>query len=251
MVEHLAIQVAVDGLHCVVLKDGVPSKGSSFSFNSLDETAVKDQITKEFESSRYFSTDFDEVSLSWFSPKTTLIPNAIFSESTPQALFELCFDKTELSVDYNRISELSIVNVYEIPEWIKRFFVIKFPRIAVQHEGSILLRQVMKENTFKLKLTLVVYSTSFLLMISKHNELIFYSTFDYQSVDDILYHTSFVLQQKELISETGHIDLVRGVGVNEDVLAQFQEKIQPITEYNKFQCSIAENHISKGHQLCV
>lgn len=251
MGSHLAIQVAADGLHCVVSKNGIFSTSCSVSFHSSDETAIKDQITSEFETHGYFTTDFDDISLSWSSTKTTLIPNAVFSESDSKSLFELCFGEAEHDVDYNRISELSIVNVYEIPDWIKRYFVLKFPRIVVQHEGSLLLRNVMNENSFKLKLSIATYNTFFLLMISKHNELIFYSTFDYLSHDDILYHTSFVLQQKELLNENGTIDLIAGVGTLPDVLTKFAENAKRISELKLFEVNNPDNYILKAHQLCV
>lgn len=251
MGNHLAIQVAADGLHCVVSKNGIFSTSCSLSFNSSDEASIKDQITNEFETRGFFTTDFDDISLSWSSNKTTLIPNAVFSESDSKSLFELCFGASEHGIDYNRISELSIVNVYEIPDWVKRYFVLKFPRIIVQHEGSFLLRNVMNENSFKLKLSIVTYNSFFLLMISKHNELIFYSTFDYQSHDDILYHTSFVLQQKELLNEKGNIDLIAGVGSMPEVLTRFTENAKRISELKLFEVNNPDNYIIKAHQLCV
>ena len=251
MGSHLAIQVATDGLHCVVSKNGTYSTSCSFSFNSSDDSSIRDQITSEFQAQGYFTTDFDDVSLSWSSNKTTLIPNAVFSESSPQALFEFCFGPSEFSIDYNRISELGLVNVYEIPDWVKRFFVMKFPRVTLQHEGSVLLRNVMSENSFKLKLTIVIYNSSFLLIISKHSEPIFYSTFDYQSHDDVLYHVTFVLQQKELLNEKGHIDLVTGIGSLKDVQTKFAENAKRIKELALFEINHPDNYITKAHQLCV
>ena len=252
MNSQLAIQVAIDGINCVVLKDGsVSAYTSQITFDSSKDEIIKEKLSKEFESNSIFQQEFDEITLSWSSDKTTLVPNAIFGESNPQAIFKLCYGENEADVDYNRISELGIVNVYEIPEWIKRFFVIKFPSINIQHEGSIILRKALNENAFKLKATVVIYKNHFQLIISKHNELIFYSNFDYQSSEDIIYHIMFVLQQKELLNENGSFEIINGLGVNDEIIKSVISGFNKITELKSFSINTPDNFISKAHLLCV
>lgn len=252
MGSQLAIQIAIDGVKCEILKDGsVSSYKSELSFNSSKDDLIKEQLSNEFGTNSIFQNDFDEISLSWSSNKTTLVPNAIFSESNPQAIFKLCYGDNESDVDYNRISELSLVNVYEIPEWIKRFFVIKFPRINIQHEGSVVLRKVLHENAFKLKCTIVVYKNHFQLIISKHNELVFYSNFDFQTSEDVIYHVMFVLQQKELITESGSIELIDGLGVHNEVIPSAVIGFKRVSDLKSFSIITPENFISKAHLLCV
>ncbi|MEJ6615948.1 MAG: DUF3822 family protein [Crocinitomicaceae bacterium] len=251
MINHLAIQVAIDGIHCVVLKNGIATSKSELFFDSSNDVRIKEQLSKEFESNDIYSIEFDEITLSWSSDKTTLVPNTIFSESTPQAIFELCYGKNEVDVDYNRISELSVVNVYEIPDWIKRFFVMKFPRVNIQHEGSMLVRQALNENTFKLKCCIVIYANHFQLIISKHNELIFYSNFDYQSTEDIIYHTTFVLQQKELTNEQGSFELITGISASNETVASIKAGFKRISDLKAITINTPDNFIQKAHQLCV
>jgi len=251
MSNHLAIQVAIDGIHCVILKDGAVTSKSYLFFESANDLKIKEQLAAEFESNSMYSSDFDEITLSWSSDKTTLVPNSIFSESTPQAIFELCYGKNEVDVDYNRISELSVVNIYEIPDWIKRFFVIKFPRINIQHEGSMLLRHVLNENAFKLKCAVVLYKNHFQLIISKHNELIFYSNFDYQSAEDVIYHVMFVLQQKEITNEQGSFEFISGIGASNETIESIKAGINRISDVKSFSVNVPDNFIQKAHQLCV
>lgn len=252
MSNQLAIQVAIDGIKCEILKDGsVSSHKSELSFNSSSDDEIKEQLSKEFAGNSIFRQEFDEITLSWSSDKTTLVPNSVFGESNPQAIFKLCFGNNESDVDYNRISELSVVNVYEIPEWIKRFFVMKFPRINIQHEGSIILRQALNENAFKLKCSVAIYKNHFQFIISKHNELIFYSTFDFQSSEDILYHIMFVLQQKELVSEVGSFEFIEGLGFNKEIIPNVVSGFNRISDLKSFSINTPENFISKAHLLCV
>ena len=251
MSNHLAIQVAIDGIHAVVIKDGIATTTSRLFFETTNDAKIKEQLSSEFESNSSYASDFDEITLSWSSDKTTLVPNSVFSESSAQAIFELCYGKNQVDVDYNRISELSVVNVYEIPEWIKRFFVIKFPRINIQHEGSMILRQVLNENAFKLKCSLLIYKSHFQLIISKHNELIFYSNFDYQAAEDIVYHLMFVLQQKELLSKQGSIELINAIGSEKGILDEVQVNFSKIGDLKSFTVNLPTNFIQKAHQLCV
>ncbi len=251
MSNHLAIQVAIDGIHCAVLKNGISTSNSALLFESSNDDLIKGQLSTEFESNSMYSTDFDEVTLSWSSDKTTLVPNSIFSESSPQAIFELCYGKNEADVDYNRISELSVVNVYEIPEWIKRFFVIKFPKINIQHEGSMVLRKVLNENAFKLKCSIIIYRNHFQFIISKHNELTFYSNFEYQAPEDIIYHVMFVLQQKELLTEQGSIELISALGSTNETLGLIQAGFNKINDLKSFTINTPIDFIQKAHQLCV
>jgi len=252
MNNQLAIQIAIDGIKCEILKDGaVSSYGSELSFDSSKDDLIKEQLSKEFSSNTIYQQEFDEITLSWSSDKTTLVPNAVFSESSSQAIFKLCYGENEADVDYNRISELSLVNVYEIPDWIKRFFVIKFPRINIQHEGSIVLRQALHENAFKLKCTIVIYKNHFQLIISKHNELIFYSNFDFQSSEDVIYHIMFVLQQKELTNETGIFEFIYGLGSDKEIIPSVITGFNKISDLKSFTINTPENFISKAHLLCV
>lgn len=254
MAKQLAIEISLNSFRFALLDGERVTDSCQGDFDlHAEENEKKEILAHQFNTHPFLQSDFDEVTLSWSHQKSTLVPNVVFAETTPEEVFRLCFGTGNAvgEVDYNRISELSIVNIYEIPTWIKRFFVIKFPRIILQHEGSHVLRKSTGSDSFKLKATMVVYDSSFLLTIVKHNQLEFYSYFDFQSHEDIVYHLLFTLQQKELTKEKGSIDLIAGRDANMDILPLFISAQSRIAELNSFEINTPENYIPHSQLLCV
>ena len=144
-----------------------------------------------------------------------------------------------------------LINVFNIPSWVKRFFVVKFPRINIQHEGSHIIRQTLNASAFKLKATVVLHQNYFQLSIVKHNNLEFYSFFDYQNHEDILYHLHFALQQKEMTNEEGFLELIDGAGSTKKTTEDLKSAIQRITEFKKMEIITPSNFVAKSQFLCV
>lgn len=197
--------------------------------------------------------DFSNVTLAWCHPQSTLVPSSIFSESSPKELFQLCFGENaaEGTIDHNRIFELSVVNIYAIPDWVKSLFVIKFPRIIMQHAGTHQIREALGSNAFYIKASITVQEDYFLLTIVKHNNLEFYSSFTYQSAEDIIYHLNFVLQQKEMLNEKGSIELSNAVGGAESICEEVSKGLSKIQHLNKMKIELNDSFLTKSQLLCV
>jgi hypothetical protein len=134
--------------------------------------------------------DFEgEVSLAIISERVTLVPQNIFGETSAKEVFEFCFGKCQESVDHNRFFEQALVVVYEIEDWIKRFFVLRFPKIAIQHEITHALRGIFDGPTYEPKLHLVVNATFFELILVSKSKIIFFNTFDYTCAEDLFYYS--------------------------------------------------------------
>lgn len=148
--------------------------------------------------------DYAEYSLAWSSPKQTLVPLRVFNESSPKSVFHLMFGEEydEKTIDFNRLMELQFVSVFEIPDWIKAFFVMKFPKITIKHENTIALRALFQGNTFKRKVVISISDEYITVNGIYHNELTFSNSFEYQNSEDILYHLLFVLEKEDIQKET-------------------------------------------------
>ena len=253
MKKHLAINISRHGVSFVSLRDSSIDQEQYIVFHGFNSESVKDSLNQAFSDHSFLQSDFDEVILAWNTNKSTLVPNSIFAESDAFSIFQLCFgdsiDKTE--IDYNRIWEAGVVNVFEIPTWIKSFFVIKFPRIILQHLGTHALRGALDSNAFYLKATLIINDGYFHLSMIKHSELQFYSFFDSQSVEDVIYHLVFALQQKELTGEKGSIELVPGTGQSDQHLNDIKSGLEKIKDLSGFKVNLASDFIPKAQQLCV
>jgi hypothetical protein len=250
---HLAIQLSEDAIHFVSLKNDTVLHESTLLFEQESTSHKKEVLANHFLETAFLTEEFDEITLSWSHKRSTLVPNLIFEDSSPTDIFELCYGKDSLKydLDYNRVSELSVINIYEIPLWIKYYFVIKFPRIVIQHEGSHIIRQNLCGNSEKLKATVVLYNDYFHLTIVKDTSLTFYSSFDYQNHEDVIYHLMFTLQQKEMTNEDGTLELITGPGIDRSIVTKLKTDIARINDLQKLKVNHPEHYIAKSQRLCV
>lgn len=251
-VKHLSIEISDIAVRFSTNNHGIVTK-KDFVFTDKMDYRYKEQLDEFLIESGLKNQDFDEHTISWSAFRSTLIPANIFGESKPDALFKLCYG-SEIPVnhiDYNRIPEQGLVNLYEIPLWVKSFFVVKYPRSIIQHEGSHMIRGIFSESSFKLKSTIIVYHNYFLLSIVKENKLQFYSMFDYQETDDIVYHLMFTLQQKDFLQESGMIQLCAGVGSTHEKVKELAEKMQSLLDLKKSNILVNNDFITNSQKLCV
>lgn len=130
--------------------------------------------------------------------RNTLMPVDLFNHSKADDIFKLNYSDPIDNLDYNRIPELGIVNIYEIPLWIKSMFVIKFPRVKLIHPSTVLLKGVFDADAWREKIHIYIDTESFYLLITSKNKLQYYNRFDYTNFADMIYHILFVLEQKEI-----------------------------------------------------
>jgi len=220
-------------------------------FTSTREAEIKDEL-KDFIAGLNLNSDYQEYSLAWCSPNFALFPSAVFSDSTPAALAQLVFgDAIEKNnIDFNRISELSMVNVYEIPLWVKSFFIIKFPQILIQHEETMNVRALFQGEVFKLKIVVGIFDNYFSLNIIDKTDLVFANSYGYTSVEDIVYYTQFALKSKSIQAPKAALFGVTSSEKSEELFEQFS------STFSKIQSSTMTIDVnSKSHfqqqTLCV
>lgn len=194
---------------------------------------------------------YSEVSVSWIASNALLVPGAVFEPKSTEVLFASCFTKqvaaTEL--DYNRISELSVVNLYEIPLWVKSFFVMKYPRALIQHEYSHQLRGIMKQ-AFRLQVQVNIYPGLATIQVADKNELLFCNSFEIQHVNDVLYYLTFALQQLKIQDKPGKLNfhLHPESGISKEEL---EKNIQQISALKQLELQFDSEKIIKYQELCV
>lgn len=225
----------------------------TIAFQGRKDFQYKEQIQGFLAQLEINQKTYEDYSLSWFNPLSALVPMNIFGASTPEAIYKTCFtQETPVNdIDYNRISELSLVNVFDIPLWVKSFFVIRYPRIVMQHEGSHLLRGIFSGSTFKLGVHIVLHAQHFQLIIVKHNALLFYNTFEANAVEDILYYTAFSLQQQGLNNEAGQRFIYETSDTPAGMREKLQQQLHALKELQLLTATATEHLQFKYQQTCV
>lgn len=140
--------------------------------------------------------DFESFSCSWSEAQSTLVPMLLFSESKPEMLLNLTVHTPvpKEEVDYNRLPEWSIVNVYRIPLWVKSALIVRIPRIVIQHELSHLMRFLNTGSAIPLRAHVILQNGSFCLVVRKDGQIAHASYQSYQSAEDVLYHLLYTYQ---------------------------------------------------------
>lgn len=228
-------QLAYQHALCMDLK---PEKFSLAIVNKSEKKIVETKVYTDFTFNRegldkitsddIFKAEYADFVLTAGSPRSTLVPTGIFNISKPDEIFKLNYSAPHDNLDYNRLPELDIVNIYELPFWIKTAFVMRFPRVKMYHRSTILLKGIFDQSVFSPKVHLYIEETSFYLYITDKSKLSFFNRFDYKNLADIVYHTLFVLEQKMLDQEKIVVQLY-GVSPSWNLLDEFK---------NFFRCEV-------------
>jgi hypothetical protein len=208
----------------------------------------RDEVTAFF-TSEEFKFDFHSYVATSGGLRNTLIPVDLFNHTKAADVFKLNYPAPIDNLDYNRIPELGIVNIYELPLWIKSFFVIKFPRVKLIHPATVLLKGVFSNPTFSPKIHICFYGSSFYLLITGKTKLDYFNRFDFTTIADLVYHVLFVLEQKEMDQTKMDVSLY-GVTDKWDKLEEVQSFFANKIKVSN-QAEASEHFILTKQLLCV
>jgi hypothetical protein len=251
--KQLVVDINRYAVRFVRMIDQTPEQQFTFIFKDKTDFGYKDQLDVFLSKTDFRALDWDEYSLSWFSHKTTLLPNAVFSEIEPQKVFELAFGKEtpENDIDFNRIPEFSGVNIFEMPVWVKSFFVTRFPRMLLQNEGTHIIRGLLEGPSYRLKMVLSLQENHFILAAVKDTELKYYNTFDYQTVEDIIYHVAHLLQQNNWTEDNGQMSIVPFLLEENNCAKLAKDLFDKVPSFKNIKTQIEPDLIHQYQTLCV
>ena len=253
MKSQLAIEISEYAVRFARLMDSEVQSVDVFFFKDKTDIRYKEQLDDIVKEKGYRDEEFDEYSLSWCTSVSSLLPNNVYGEVSEESVINLGFksDISHDSIDHNRIPELSVVNVFSIPMWVKSFFVIRFPRIVMQHEGSHLLHGLLSANAFSLQVVVVLHETTFNVTVTNENELRFYSYFEYENEEDVIYHLMYTLQQNNLLNRKGKLLMCAGVGADDQKLISLKLKMDKMKDLNQLKNKINSHLLLNFQSLCV
>lgn len=251
--KHLTFYLSEHAFVIGVLENDIFQLIDKVVFTSKAELHCKSEIQKLLDKNQINSDSFEEFSLAWFSSYSTLIPANLFSESTPEVFLKGTFFKEILhnDIDYNRLSELALVNVYEVPLWVKSFFVIRFPKIVIQHQQTIFLRGIFDGPTFKTSVHIQLYENHVQIIIVGHNELKFSNYFEFSSIEDIIYYVFFVLQQEKLTDQKINLQIADSVERDALLSETVINRLRNLKELTNYSTKIESYLELKYQKTCV
>ena len=118
--KHLCIQLSENFCCLSILEDKKVENIASINFEQKKDFQYKETLSKLFNEKNLDLIDFEEITLSWISPKSVTIPASLFVPTELDSIFDTCYTReTGTDLDYTRMMETSMVSIYEIPTWIK------------------------------------------------------------------------------------------------------------------------------------
>ncbi|WP_341903639.1 DUF3822 family protein [Fluviicola taffensis] len=195
---------------------------------------------------------FENFSCSYFAQEFCLVPNSLFSASTPETLLQYTVHKpiSKSDVDYNRLPDWSSVIIYQLPMWVKSVLILKAPRIVIQHEIAHILRHLTTGSLIPLRSHLVIHEEQFSFVVRKDGNIAHTSIQEYQSEEDIVYHLATVFTQLKI--ESKNELYIHGTGEQvEGIQKRLETHLKKIKLFEQSKIEIQVSNHLQYQTLCV
>lgn len=250
---HLAIVISRTSVHIaeVLRSSDNAERYESTTLNVTGSTEYKEQLTACFETYN-FNANYKDVTVAWADDSAFFSPVKLFQESNLKELGGLMFgneiDSQEL--DYNRMSEIDLVTIYQIPVWVKSFFVRKFPYASLQHEQTMTHRALFQGKTYDRKIVFRLLDGYFGLSVIEKNKIVFSNNYNYKTTSDIIYYFNFAVNQLEIQHSGGKLEVV----TVETYQNKAREVVEALISHNllkDYTVEMTPNSLLKLQLLCV
>lgn len=195
---------------------------------------------------------YENFSCSYFGKEFCLVPNTLFSSSSPESLLQFTVQRELLknNIEYNRLPEWGSVIIYELPMWIKSTLIPKAPRIVINHEITHVLRHLTLGSLVPLRCHLIIHEEEFTFVIRKDGNIVHTSIQEYQNEEDIVYLLATCFTQLDITSKSELFIHGLGTKINEK-----QEKLvtllKKINLFSQAKIEIQPSNHLHFQKLCV
>jgi len=189
----------------ILLRSFTPENSKRFSRDQVEEIISKDDFMK-----RKYGSTF----LLMPSPKSTLVPSALFDPSRKEEYFSFNHVTSESNVILNnRLSDPDSYLLFGIPKHLCDIATRYFPQSVPAHHLKPLFSQIhqMRKSEGEYYIHAHIESDFFNLIVFNNQRLRLCNTFIYRNLSDILYHIlnvfkSMNIRQEETIILSGHTE---------------------------------------------
>tara|TARA_R110002072_G_scaffold38517_5_gene111494 strand:- start:145 stop:1002 length:858 start_codon:yes stop_codon:yes gene_type:complete len=142
--------------------------------------------------------------LSFTDTLFTLVPSSLFDEKQIDTYLKFNHSQNDFSsyqLTYNRLLNEEVVIAAAIPKSILQLFKSAFSDLKYYHFGWPLLEAFLIDQKEATCLSLHIQESRFDVVYKKGGKLYFFNSFDYQSVEDLLYFLLYVMEQLKIDRE--------------------------------------------------
>lgn len=202
---------------------------SSFKFpHSLDNLRWSEYANELINSAAFISiTENANVSFSIEDRKSTLVPEALFTNETVQSNFEFLFgDSSNLELKTSKIEPLGAVAIYSVPKELNALLespvkcsLVNWLSLAAGNEGT--------------QVRCHISETEFALVITNGRKLLFSNWFSYQKADDVLYFLMATLETQKILHSEIELTLSGEVNKGDEIHSAVTKFISKVSFANR------------------
>jgi len=148
--------------------------------------------------------NFKTVNVEIVNELTTLVPVALFEEEDAGKYFQYNFSGDDLLIKSEKIPAFDAVNIYAVHESMNVSIHQLFDQPVIHHHATVLLQGIhLSFKKFNEKTLVINVRNHYVdIIITEGKQLIFFNSFQSNTVDDLVYYVMFVCDRLQLNPES-------------------------------------------------
>jgi hypothetical protein len=206
----LSIQLDLDGFSFSIL-DRVRNKAVVLQHYYLPETLTPDekagQIKKILRENKFFQSTYKKVILLQNSPKSIMIPRALFQEKYLKSYFEFNHPLGELEeIHYNHIEETNSYNIFTLPNPVSNAIIQHLKNVELYHQALPFIFNAINYLHSENKIVSLYLNNHFIdIGLFEENKMLLYNSFKISTKEDVLYFVLYIYKQLNLDTKSNEL----------------------------------------------
>lgn len=208
---HLSIQISLDGFSFAILdiQKGKYTVLKSYPFFLKRPRLLFMHVRDLMSSDEHLTLRFKSVDIVYSTGDFTLVPQAFFHHGNAEKYltFNTETEKGYL-VERTLLPKAEAWCLFAMPENLKEFLLLKFPKATLKHNLFPLVERALKENKNfpdRKQVHVNFFRTYFELVVLSGAKLLLANQFTYSAESDVVYHVLNVFDQLKLPPDTTEI----------------------------------------------
>ena len=184
--DSLSIQIFKSGLFFCTKKENYFFDFKDLNFDSI---SVKNFIKKN-------KIEFDFVEVILFDENSIIIPDDFFDERKIENIVSTSMPLKSDYLVYDKIFDTRQVVLYYLKKENKKIINDFFPKAEIKHFTTQLFKVLSKfsKNNYKKNMFINLRDNFFDIFIYHSNQLLFFNTFNHETIEDFLYYVFYVIE---------------------------------------------------------
>ncbi len=201
---HLSIQISLDGFSFAILDipKGKYTVLKSANFFLKRPRLLFMKVRELMTDDEHLNLKYKSIEIVYSSENFTLVPQVFYQQGAADKFFGFNHEiERGFVVDKTLLIKAEAWCIFNIPENLKDFLVLKYPRATIRHNLYPLVERALKENRNfpeRKQVHINFFRSYFELIVLSGTKLLLCNQFNYSGENDISYFVLYVFDQLKL-----------------------------------------------------